>query len=437
MTTLQTFKKFYADDAACDMFITGPAGSGKTTDSRVLIEYCIEHGIKYVITAFTHKACSILKSKLPGDAKVTTLHAFLKKRPGINPHATDRKQVKVSTVMGEADQVEVLFVDEYSMVGERDLMDIRALQAEDENGREQLRIVWIGDPNQLPPVGDMQTLEPFGDYCVWLNQVKRLADSNPLMKPLAQLVSFINGTTPEPLVTSDKFQRGLDIIELFKHDSSADKVLLAYTNERVEQLNALIAGRDAPEYGDALFCPQDRVKYTMLDTNTSVPFIVRPFAGILEYNTKYRTLEHLRNMPGISYGFLSSEEGDDVILAYVFGHYQYKRMHDDLMQKAVASNAAIETKFKEKAAAWASRNHDSALAKQRAKAWRDFLTFNECVVCLDFPHAMTVHKSQGSTYAHVYMDTEDIGRCAARNYNLYLKLLYVGISRSSDFVITN
>src|SRR5690606_2438941 len=179
-----------------------------------------------------------------------------------------------------------------------------------------------------------------------------------------------NGTTPEPLVTSNKFQRGQDIIELFKHDSNADKVLLAYTNERVEQLNASIAGRDAPEHGDTLFCPQDRVKYTMLDTNTSVPFIVRPLAGILEYNTKYRTLEHLRNMPGISYGFLSSEEGDDVILAYVFGHYQYKRMHDDLMQKAVASNAAIETKFKEKAAAWASRNHDSALAKQRAKAWR-------------------------------------------------------------------
>src|SRR5690606_41162244 len=126
----------------------------------------------------------------------------------------------------------------------------------------------------------------------------------------------------------------------------------------------------APASGYTLLWRQDRLKYPMLDTRPSMPFIVRPFAGILEYNTRYRTLEHLRNMPGISYGFLSSEEGDDVILAYVFGHYQYKRMHDDLMQKAVASNAAIETKFKEKAAAWASRNHDSALAKQRAKAWR-------------------------------------------------------------------
>ncbi|MGL5567505.1 MAG: ATP-binding domain-containing protein [Plesiomonas sp.] len=50
---------------------------------------------------------------------------------------------------------------------------------------------------------------------------------------------------------------------------------------------------------------------------------------------------------------------------------------------------------------------------------------------------MTVHKSQGSTYDTVYVDTEDLYRCAAINIKQYLKLMYVALSRASNKVITN
>ena len=74
------------------------------------------------------------------------------------------------------------------------------------------------------------------------------------------------------------------------------------------------------------------------------------------------------------------------------------------------------------------------MARQRAKAWRDHLTFNDLVLCIDFPYAMTVHKSQGSTYDEVYIDSDDLYKCAENNFSLYLKLLYVAISRAKHDV---
>ena len=54
-----------------------------------------------------------------------------------------------------------------------------------------------------------------------------------------------------------------------------------------------------------------------------------------------------------------------------------------------------------------------------------------------FAHAMTIHKSQGSTYDTVYLDTEDLGMVANMDYIMYLRLLYVAVSRASNKVITN
>ena len=89
------------------------------------------------------------------------------------------------------------------------------------------------------------------------------------------------------------------------------------------------------------------------------------------------------------------------------------------------------------AAQWAKQNYDSALARKRSAAWRDFLSFNSTALCLDFAHAMTVHKSQGSTFNTVYVDTNDIHSAASFSFEQYLKLMYVALSRASNKVITN
>ena len=86
---------------------------------------------------------------------------------------------------------------------------------------------------------------------------------------------------------------------------------------------------------------------------------------------------------------------------------------------------------------WADANRDHPMARARGKAWSHVMSFKDCVLCLDFVHAMTVHKSQGSTYENVYIDIQDLGRCADKDYTMYLKLLYVAVSRASHKVFTN
>ena len=119
---MEMFKHFLADDQAFDMFITGRAGTGKTTLLAELVEYCIQNKIRYTVCAFTHKACGVVAENLAGKTSspvhTRTLHSFLKKCPTINQEARSIKHIESNKIVGEADKVELMFVDEYSFIGE-------------------------------------------------------------------------------------------------------------------------------------------------------------------------------------------------------------------------------------------------------------------------------------------------------------------------------
>lgn len=435
---LENFIKFKQDKDAWDMYITGRAGTGKTTDLHDLVKYCIDEGIPYAVLAFTHKACGILREKLPVGASVDTLHKFLRKRPGINTEAVRKKSVNITVQSGTVEAPEVIFIDEYSMVGERDLMSVRELQDEDYDGCPELKAVWLGDPYQLPPVGDAESVIPDGKYAFTLTKVYRRADGNPLGTPIDELVSFIQGKQAAALTTSANFVRGVDIVESYI-ECKRDKVLLAYTNRRVQSLNAEVQGYTEPRVKDRLFSPTTRHHYTY--EGLVEPYLVhqvdKPFGEPLPLNTKYNTLEHLIKMPDIYFANCTDESGEDMVFAFIFGHQSYKEHAEALMAEAVEANAAIEKKHKLKSAIWARQNPHDKMARRRVKAWRDYLTFNECVVCLDFAHAMTVHKSQGSTYDTVFLDSDDLSIAIKRDYKMYLRLMYVAMSRASNMVMTN
>ena len=426
---LTMFKDFLSDEEAEDMYVTGAAGTGKTHGLAVAVEYCIANEIDYTVCAYTHKACGVLRSKLPEGANVRTLHSFLKKRPTINLEAQTHQKIEVSRRHGASGQTKILFIDEYSIVGERDLMDIRDVCSSTE---QPPKIVWLGDSHQLPPVGDMQSVNPYGDYQLTLTKRWRTGDDSPLQKPLDQLISYIEGASPkEGLQENEKLIRGCDIVGAYKEHRNG--VMLAFTNRKVQDLNAEVQGYENPREHDAIFCPSNRLHLTFIGEVYPVTEITKPFGDdFLELGSKYRTLEYLLRQ---DYKFcrVIDDEGLAFNFCYIFGHQAYNEKKNELKQAAADSNLAIG----KDAVQWARANPETAKAKARAKAWRAFLAFNECVVCLDFPHAMTVHKSQGSTYHTVYVDTQDLAIAADINYMLYLKLMYVALSRASDTVITN
>ena len=200
-------------------------------------------------------------------------------------------------------------------------------------------------------------------------------------------------------------------------------------------------GRTEPQKDDYCFSPTTKKHYHWYKEVIGPTYITLPFGDDLFLNSKYKTLEHLQGMAQdddrIKFVAVIGDDGEDYTMAVVFGHYQHKIMLEQLKRDAAKSNADIEKQFKGyRAAGWAKANPTHKLARARAKAWRDFLTFNDCVICLDFAHAMTVHKSQGSTYKTVYVDMNDLYKASNVSMIDYLKLTYVAISRASHKVET-
>lgn len=437
MEALDTLKSFLEDEKAWEMYITGKAGTGKTTTLKHIVEHCIANNINYIVCAFTHKACGVLETKLPPGAIITTLHSYLNKRPGINEHANHKKHVNITMRMSESERPDLVIIDEFSMVGENDYMDLVEMQDPfDETQSKFIKTLYVGDPYQLPPVGDMQTITPKKPYWVELNKVYR-TDRDDLLEAMIAITDMIDGRDMEPLRSSEHLIRGQDLVKSYLSSTSTDKICLAWTNKAVQELNAAIAGKPLPEMGDKLFCSTLRHELVYLGVPSNINQILTP-TGTLTLNTKYKTLEFLLSQTFINWIEVENTTLDEpCMLACIFGHYTYKQVLNQLTEEAVAANNKIKAQGVEDVPAWARVNNTNPLAKQRALAWRKLLAFREAVVCVDFPYAMTIHKSQGSTYEEVYLDSEDLAQCGDNNTTMYLKLFYVAISRASNLVITN
>lgn len=409
--------------------LEGSAGTGKTTGLSEICLYLNTLGIPYAVTAFTHKAVHILQSKLPEGTNIVTLHKFLKKRPTINSNATKRTQLTVNSKFGEPEFIRLLVIDEFSMVSEADYMDIGYYQDPEYEGDCKFKVLYVGDSNQLPSVtvtADIRT-----DIELKLTKVWRQAGDNPILDTLIELTKFVEGTkTPYYLPAHETFIRKVDLVEEYFKSKETDKIILAYTNEKVQSLNASIQGRDYPEIGDIVFDATKRRLAKLL------AFVDNPTRcdtpnGELVLDMKFKPLESLID-EGYTFVILEDEDGDQYTVPMIFGMYTYKCKADELSREATEANKAIEIKHNSRATEWAKANPQTPLARHRAGAWRRFLTFNDYVTVCDFSHAMTVHKSQGSTYNEVYVALTDLKK--AFDKELLFKLLYVAVSRASNKV---
>lgn len=440
MKIIEMLADFMQDEQAWEMFITGPAGTGKTTSLAEVVEWCNDNNIPNVVCAFTHKACDVLRTKLSKQADIRTLHSFLKVKPCINEEADHKAKLQYTRQFGEPKPVKLLIVDEFSMICDNDYARIGELQDPDYTGLPQMKVLYIGDLNQLPPVNGPQVIIPKKPYWIHLTEVHRQEEGNELIDVLVELNKMITGEVkPHYIEGNSNFIREADIIEAYK--SEIDSVILCYTNEKVQEYNFALKGR-IPIQFETHFSPTLHCYLDYEEEIDGCPSYINTFNSTVPLGSKYKTLEHLydslmKEFEQIKIGqWWDKEERVSKIVPYVFGHFNYKILREYLSNQATKINEKIKKEFKcNIVSQWAKDNPHHPLARKRAKAWRDFLVFDECVQCIDHSVAMTVHKSQGSTFSSVCVDGEDIAKCSS--LDLRLRLLYVAISRARYRVYIN
>lgn len=181
---LRELEKFFNSEETV-FSLQGYAGTGKTTIMKVFDKYLNNRFFKPLYVSPTHKANAVTRANNP-EALVKTIHSLLGLSPDYDvlKDSFDLSKIKFSSQSGINNTVQgtIIIVDESSML-EDSLADHLVEEAK-KNGN---RIIFIGDPAQLSPVGQITESKAL-NYSgkVELTKVERTGD-NAILKDATSL----------------------------------------------------------------------------------------------------------------------------------------------------------------------------------------------------------------------------------------------------------
>lgn len=137
--------------------LSGGAGTGKTTVVKSIIsgiEKAHGLGTSFLLLAPTGKAADRLRERSGKEAM--TIHSFLAERNWMNDNFSYKREGGI-----QEENVKIFIIDESSMIDQALMATLfRAI-----NWNTVQRIIFVGDPNQLPPIGYAKV---FSDLIAWL-----------------------------------------------------------------------------------------------------------------------------------------------------------------------------------------------------------------------------------------------------------------------------
>lgn len=414
--------------------LKGYAGTGKTTMMGSVLR---DIKSSKLFTAPTHKAAAVLSSKI--GEPVITLHRLLGLGPGINlesfdPNSPEFVPIKESII----DNNDLIIVDECSMINK----NLKAY-LESECKAQRARIIYIGDPAQIPPINE-DISETFSIKGVELTKVRRTEVSSIL-----ECSSYIRDNILENEINIEKFYddsfyedcMGPHIADLFK--VPGESKYIAWTNARVNGANSSIRrkllGENAYRYteGDVIipYTSGGEKSYGTGYRGTymnSEEFIVNKV-----YNFSYDIRDHI----GAPHTNLFKQIFEcDLIVAHSI---YYPKKDSTIM-------LVLKPESYEDFVRYVNYRINKAYEMPmyfRSTIWSEILELKSTLLLpiplnyhkakmyttIGYGYAITAHKSQGSTYKQVVLDSTDI----MKNQKIWdrNRILYVAISRASDKIL--
>ncbi len=454
--------------------LEGYAGTGKTFIINRIVETVkkIKPGVSFGMTAPTHKAVRQLKKacdpKLKSSLEFGTIHSFLSLKQVIdNNGKVSYKPDFNPNQSRKIDMISVLILDEVSM-----LDDMLYGYIEDEVRGGRLRVIFMGDSLQIPPVGKKQaTGDSFSIPFIPERQISHKIFKLLLTEPQRQakespILMYANNIREHhlslniPWVFREEDKHALEEIRLNGNGGNN----LAMIRELFREYFCTEAFDKDPDYAKVISYRNDTVRYfnkqirLMIHGVDEIPKIVlgdklvmdAPFVvkkTIVLANNEDVVVKAVKviDMP-ISYryraptsAFDQLADGDPEKERRIFNAKVYQTIvqNEDGFKyplNIIHEDSEIEyNQIRESLKLSATRSSDQFVRKDM---WKEFYAIEEKFQWVNHNYCLTAHKSQGSTYQFAFSMEWDMN--VNRDVEERNRIKYVAATRPKQklFVIT-
>lgn len=391
-----------------EICVKGYAGVGKTWVLSYVVKDVYQAKKTVVLCAPTNKAAKVLTDKTGEQAK--TLHSLLGVR--MEPDYNGDYRPQFYPDRSRIEHFDVVICDEASMIDPKLYELIRYKQSE-----FGFKTIYVGDPAQLPPV-NATTSPVFKLGGPILTEVVRQAQGSPILEVATKLRNNLATTqslrnfyphNSEALQYVDEKTMLDSAIEAFRTGSPDHYKILAYTNEKVDELNDVVRhrihGANVPEFvvGEWL--------------TTTAPIVDR-YQGSSEV------------VCGVS-----TELTVTGVKPYHDGIYEVWEIQVEFIDNnGDAENRSIAVLSKKSEEVYLKNLEvlaDRAKKSKDKRVWKPYYDLYERFNRISYSYAITTHKSQGSTYKSVWLHEPDMARCpgGAQQKN---RLRYTAVTRPSE-----
>ena len=420
--------------------LAGYAGTGKSTIIKKILDN-YRYGV--VVSAPTHKAKKVVMNTTGKEGR--TLHSLLGLRPDVDLDNFNPNDPKFNPIaIPRIGDYNFVIIDEASMIN-LELYEMILDKVKD----IRTKVIFMGDPAQIPPVGEKESavFNNMTNLYHQLTKIERQNDTNPLAfiyDALRNNLNRIDGGFDRRtnmndlgegiLFTVKKKEFRTEILDKyssseFKKDTDFAKVI-AWKNDTVKDANKVIRSElfsgdiDIVEVGDMLmgYRSISNERQTVNIIENSGDYLITDKSkreeneyGILGYRVKIRE--------NLSKGQFKFQDVFIVDCNDYENLHLYAQMHD-FFRDMGKSNKRNWKKY------YAFRRDNMIMVtidKHKNGLYRS--SGDIIVKDLDYGYAITGHKSQGSTYSHVFVMENDI------NENWVIKernqIKYVAFTRPS------
>lgn len=451
LAAFENIKDFLFDPSSQVFILKGYAGAGKTTLIKHICDFLATIEVPFLLTAPTGRAARIMseKTKLPSK----TIHSTIYSPDFSNFDDEEEDEILLFSTKSDSELSDtVLIIDEASMISDKaeegsqlqfgsgsllkDIISFMNLKSNNSN-----KIIFVGDPAQLPPVNDPLSPALSKDYLkenyklnvseTTLKEIIRQDKESPIISNSIRLRESLENDCYDNL----DFQESDEIIKLNSFDDirfseiNIDRVIITFTNRRALYYN--LSYRDKVlnfdisklSLGDRLLVISNNYKYKLF--NGDFVTVEQILSNSIE--TREITLE------GIEYKF-------GLIDAVISHDDNSKKLKVKLLLNSLFNdNSSIS--FKEQKALRILTERLEKIKRPRSYSSQDdkieyFEKLAESpyrnALQVKFGYAVTCHKAQGGEWREVIVDFSDF---QSYTNELFFRWAYTSITRSSERLI--